>query len=224
MKRLIIFLVASAIITSVLLCGCNSDKATNNATSQATTEAVTDSVSATESTTFTSTQANATEVITEVQTEKSTALQTEASTEEKIIDIDEIAHENYEFVDETVTNPTVTLKEDNSTIDSSKTENLAGDWNVLEVVTVADSKILSTKEAFGSAYSNDSFLLKIADDNSFTLNLGNETKKGTYTVSGNNLIVTYDNNEPDTFLYISKFENKETIKVQFRDLYIYFAR
>lgn len=235
MKKLIICLCAVSILTAIAFSGCESDNKEDTTQSENNTN-----VSSTE-------KSDKTEIKTENKTEKKSdnkskeptqsekeqnvqTTENYVSTENGETVIDENAHDNYNFVDETVTNPTVENYENSESNQSSDLNfgTLKGEWKANTVLNVSDQKEISIKEAFGSAYSQGEISLNIEDNGKFTINLGSLIKdgqdKGTFSISGNNLVVTYSDGSPDTFLYIPKFQNKDAIKLQINDFYVYFIK
>ena len=67
--------------------------------------------------------------------------------------------------------------------------------------------------------------MKIDENGSFTMNMASLSEKGKtkgkFTMSSYNMIVTYADGSPDTFLYIPKYKNRQTIKIQLGKYYIY---
>lgn len=235
MKKLIICLCAVSILTAITFSSCGSDNKEDTIQPENNTIA-----SSTE-------KSDKTEIKTENKTEKKSdnksekvtqsnkegniqATENYAPTENGETVIDKNAHDNYNFVDETVTNPTVAPYEnsDNNQSNDFNLDTLKGEWKADTVLNVSDQKEISIAEAFGSAYSQDELSLNIQDNGKFTISLGSLIKdgqdKGTFNISGNNLVVTYSDGSPDTFLYIPKFQNKDAIKLQINNFYVYFIK
>lgn len=145
----------------------------------------------------------------------------------------EIDDDSYEFVDETVSNPTVApieIQEPDETDSSANIteKDLTGTWKPLIATSVADSKEVPFQDIFGSSFTENGGSLVITDGGNFTINMGaaikNSKSKGTFTVSNYYLLVNYSDNSADTFLYIPEYQNKEVIKTQINDHYIYFYK
>jgi phenylpyruvate tautomerase PptA (4-oxalocrotonate tautomerase family) len=211
-------------LSAIAMTGCDTETPPTTATEQAT--AVTDS-----STDDVETEnAETLEVIEEI-TEQSTepTVPTESATD---IVINEVEEGTFEFVDETVTNPTVAPMEtpDESATASAEVTpgSLAGTWKPLMAVSVADGKETPFGQIYGSSFREYGGSLVIAEDASFTISMGASITQnkgsGTFTMSQYNLLVTYLDGSVDTYLYIPKYQNHEVIKTQLNDYYVYFYK
>ena len=134
------------------------------------------------------------------------------------------SRDRYEFVDKASTE----LASENKNTSSNKplsVKDFKGIWKPLSAARVADNSEAGFNEIFGSSYSQRRCQMKIDENGSFTMNmasLAEEGKnKGTFTMSSYNMIVTYSDGSPDTFLYIPTYQNKQTIKIQLGKYYIY---
>lgn len=234
MKKFITLLISCAMLSTIFLGGCaeeNTDESENNssAISQTTSSVSTENEKTSED------EENITSKESEVETNSNTieSVPSESSqNQDGEVIVDETAHETYEFVDETVTNPTVapygTENSEGGTTPEITVESFKGSWKPLIVTSVADGKELNFNQAFGSAYSQYGGSLEISDKGSFTLSMGASVKeansKGSFTLSENNLIVTYSDGSPDTFLYIPQYQNHQVIKTQIDNFYVYFYK
>ncbi len=223
-KKIITLLIGCAMLSTLAMTGCDTNTPSTTNNDQATT--VTDS-STNEGETASTTTEETIEQTTEQATE--TTVPTESATE---IIMNEVEEGTFEYTDETVTNPTVApieTPDESATASAEVTpEYLAGTWKPLIAVSVADGKEASFGQIYGSSYREYGGSLVIAEDSSFTISMGasiTENKgKGTFTMSQNNLLVTYLDGSADTYLYIPKYQNKEVIKTQLNDYYIYFYK
>lgn len=226
-KKIITILIGCAMLSAIAMTGCDTETPSTINNEQAT--AVTDSSTSeneTENTENTETQ----EVIEET-TEQATDSTAPTESASEII-MNEVEEGTFEFVDETVTNPTVAPMEtpDESATASAEVtaEALAGTWKPLMAVSVADGKETPFGEIYGSSFREYGGSLVIAEDSSFTISMGAAITKnkgnGTFTMSQYNLLVTYLDGSVDTYLYIPKYQNHEVIKTQLNDYYVYFYK
>lgn len=213
-KRIAAILIGCAMISTVAMTGCEIivEENTNIATEEQTAE-VTEDTEATVTTDDTT--APATELVTDVVADE---------------------EGTFAYVDETVTNPTVapievpeeSTEDDVMPLADITPDMLAGSWKPLIALNVADSTEVPFSQAFGSAYSQYGGSLVIADDASFTISMGasiiEAKSSGTFTMSQNNLLVTYTDGSVDTFLYIPQYRNQEVIKTQVGSTYVYFYK
>lgn len=235
MKKFITLLIGCAMLSAVFLGGCAEENTVESESNSSIASQTTSSVSV-ENEKTSENEENITSKESEEETDSDTpdSVSSESSqNEDGEVIVDDTAHETYEFVDETVTNPTVapyeTENSESETTTSEVTvEGLKGSWKPLIVTSVADGKELNFNQAFGSAYSQYGGSLEISDKGSFTLSMGASVKeansKGTFTLSENNLIVTYSDGSPDTFLYIPQYQNHQVIKTQIDNFYVYFYK
>ncbi|MBQ7522706.1 MAG: hypothetical protein IJU14_07510 [Clostridia bacterium] len=130
-----------------------------------------------------------------------------------------IASEHYEFADTSAPseNQSAPKKASELTIADFK-----GEWLPLIATCVADSQEIALSEAFKTIDNEKDILLSIDEKGNFTLKIGKTVKEGKFTISDYNLVVTYSDSSPDTFLYIPDYRNYQTIKMQADNYYIYF--
>lgn len=223
-KKIITLLIGCAMLSTLVMTGCDTSTPSTTSNEQATT--------ATENASNEiETENTSTEEVTEEATEEATVatVPTEAISEGTTIEV-EVG--TFEYIDETVTNPTVApveIPDESATALAEVTpEALAGTWKPLMAVSVADGKEAAFSEIYGSSYRQYGGSLVIAEDSSFTISMGAAITKnkgqGTFTMSQNNLLVTYLDGSADTYLYIPKYRNQEVIKTQINDYYIYFYK
>lgn len=227
-KKMMTIIIGCAILATAVLAGCGED--VPNTQNSGINSSVTEN-SGTEN-------GSADTAVTTASENSSTAgagdtVATESDENGEII-VDDTAHDEYEFVDETVTNPTVapyevsTENENAKTVNDITVDSLAGSWNPLVVTNVSDGKELGFTEAFGSAYSKYGGFLEIEEGGSFTISMGAAIKggrtNGTFTLSQYNMLVTYEDGSTDTFLYIPDYQNHEVIKTQIDSYYVYFYK
>lgn len=213
------------IMAMSITAGCANSTNTNKTDTNKPTEAVSE-ITTTENNTTVNNEPTA-EISTEYITEITTNPPTDNVTEVPTDDI-------YEFVDESVTNPTVAPADkptDNTltiTPANITPEELVGTWLPLTAVDVADGKELHLEQLFGSSYRQYGGSLTIKENGNFTIGMGaaiiDGKSSGTFTLSDFNLLVTYKNQSVDTYLYIPSFQGKEVIKVQINNAYVYFYR
>ncbi|MEE0858598.1 MAG: hypothetical protein U0M12_03910 [Acutalibacteraceae bacterium] len=223
-KKMMTIIIGCAILATAVLAGCGED--VPNTQNIGINSSVTEN-SGTEN-------GSADTAVTTASENSSTAgagdtVATESDENGEII-VDDTAHDEYEFVDETVTNPTVapyevsTESENAKTVNDITVDSLAGSWNPLVVTNVSDGKELGFTEAFGSAYSKYGGFLEIEEGGSFTISMGAAIKggrtNGTFTLSQYNMLVTYEDGSTDTFLYIPDY----LIKTQIDSYYVYFYK
>ena len=134
------------------------------------------------------------------------------------------SQDSYRFVEEK-SDETVS---ENKSISSNKplsVKDFKGIWKPLAAARVADNSEAGFSEVFGSDYSEERCQMKIDENGSFTMNMASLSEKGKtkgrFTMSSYNMIVTYADGSPDTFLYIPKYKNRQTIKIQLGKYYIY---
>ena len=223
-KKIITILIGCAMLSTLALTGCNEENTdTDNNPNSVATEATTD-----ENETSTLITPTESESIAEVSTEATT----EESTDNEIEIIDDGEEGTFEYIDETVTNPTVAPIE---TPDESATASveitsaeLAGTWKPLMAVSVADGKEAAFGQIYGSSYSQYGGSLVISENADFTISMGAAITKdksfGTFTMSQYNMLVTYSDGSTDTYLYIPQYQNHEVIKAQLGNYYIYFYK
>lgn len=234
MKKIITLLIGCAMLSAVFLGGCAEENTTESENNSSTVSQTTSGVSV-ENEKTSENEENITSEESRVETNSDTtdSVSSESSqNEEGEVIVDDTAHETYEFVDETVTNPTVSSYEtensESRTTSEVTVESLKGSWKPLIVTSVADGEELDFNQAFGSAYSQYGGFLEISNEGSFILSMGASVKeansKGTFTLSENNLIVTYSDGSPDTFLYIPQYQNHQVIKTQIGSFYVYFYK
>lgn len=234
MKKMITLIISCAMLSAIFISGCAEESTVNSGSVGNDTSQTTSSITAEED----ETGASGADIVEKDANEStdsnivdSTPTESPQNDDGEII-VDDEAHDTYEFVDETVTNPTVAtyeIENPDTEVDSEVTaESLKGLWEPLVVTSVADGKELNFNLAFGSAYSQYGGSLEILDDGNFTLSMGAAVKeansKGTFTLSGNNLLVTYSDESTDTFLYIPKYQNHQVIKTQIGSFYVYFYK
>lgn len=230
MRKIIILLVGCAMLSTIFLSSCTEENTTESENNSSSVSQTISSVSEEKDKIAENsgdTEKKEAEDISD--TTDSISVKSSQNEDGEVI-VDDTAHDTYEFIDETVTNPTVApyeMESSNSGISSEVTvESIKGSWKPLIVTSVADGKELNFNQAFGSAYSQYGGSLEISDGGSFTLSMGASVKeansKGTFTLSENNLIVTYSDGSPDTFLYIPQYQNHQVIKVQIDNFYVYF--
>lgn len=226
-KKIITVLVSCAMLSTLALTGCgeNSTTTTDNNPTSATTESTATEAEPTEQTTDTAI----------LPTDEQPTTTTEATTptdSDNAVVINEVEEGTFEYVDETVTNPTVAPIE---TPDESATASgevtattLAGTWKPLMAVSVADGKEANFQDIYGSSFTQYGGSLIIADDASFTISMGasitDDKSSGTFTMSQYNMLVTYADGSADTYLYIPTYQNRQVIKTQVDDYYIYFYK
>lgn len=223
-KKITTILISCAIISALTLTGCSENSTTTNDTpTSVATEATTDENEITTSTTPTES---------EPTDEVSTEATTEESTQNEVEIIDDGDEGTFEYIDETVTNPTVAPIE---TPDESATASveitsaeLAGTWKPLMAVSVADGKEAAFGQIYGSSYSQYGGSLVISENADFTISMGaaitKDKSSGTFTMSQYNMLVTYSDGSADTYLYIPQYQNHEVIKTQLGNYYIYFYK
>lgn len=216
-KKIATLLISCAIIATFAMTGCeiNANETDSNMLPNKPDTEATEGIENDEST----------------STEYTTAPATELATAEEVVADEE---GTFVYVDETVTNPTVApieIPEDNSNtaqISDVTPDLLAGTWKPLVALNVADNTEVPFTQAFGSAYSQYGGSLVISEDASFKISMGAsiiEAKShGTFTMSQNNLLVTYSDDSVDTFLYIPQYRNQEVIKAQIGSSYVYFYK
>lgn len=234
MKKIITLLIGCAMLSAVFLGGCTEENTAESENNSSAVSQTTSSVLAEdEKTSENGENITSKESETETNSNETASASSESTrNEDGEVIVDETAHETYEFVDETVTNPTVasyeTESSESGTASEVTVEDLKGSWKPLIVTSVADGKEINFNQAFGSAYSQYGGSLEISDEGSFTLSMGASVKeansKGSFTLSENNLIVTYSDGSPDTFLYIPKYQNHQVIKTQIDNFYVYFYK
>lgn len=231
MSKKISAILACIMLTATLTTGCSNNtnspvSGTENSTEASTTAPTNATTFATDNVLSESATTNeATTQVLEVATNDTIEVITEAPT-------DNITEDVYEFVDETVTNPTVAPIE--STPESDVTnvnitaDDLVGEWKPLMAVKVSDGKEVDFNTLFGSSYREYGGKLAITENGNFTISMGAaiiEAKgSGTFQLSDNNLLVTYKGGAVDTYLYIPNYQGKEVIKVQINNAYIYFCK
>lgn len=135
------------------------------------------------------------------------------------------SQDSYKFVEEASTELYSESKSSSSSYKPLSVRDFKGIWKPLAASRVADNSEAGFNEVFGSSYSQKSCQMEIDENGSFTMSmasLADEGKsKGTFTMSSYNMIVTYADGSPDTFLYIPKYQNHQTIKIQLGKYYIY---
>lgn len=231
MNKKISAILACIMLTTALTTGCssntnlpssgteNSTEAPTKAETNATTSATDNALSESATTNETTTQAL------EVTTNDTIEAITEAPTNNTTEDV-------YEFVDETVTNPTIAPIENTPQSDGTNVnitaDDLIGEWKPLMAVKVSDGKEVDFNTLFGSSYREYGGKLVVTENGNFTISMGAaiiEAKgSGTFQLSDNNLLVTYKGGAVDTYLYIPDYQGKEVIKVQINNAYIYFNK
>lgn len=221
-KRILTILISCAMLSAIALTGCNITTDDNNGSNN--TQATSSEAEATD---------NATED-SETPSEEISDSTEIAPTETGSDTIIEVEDGTFEYEDETVTNPTVApidVPDENTpaTIDVEvNAETLAGTWKPLMAVSVADNQEVPFTQIYGSSYSQYGGSLVISEDSSFTLGMGAAITQakgtGTFTVSQNNILVTYADESVDTFLYIPNYQNQQVIKTQLNDYYVYFYK
>ncbi len=214
-KRIVAVLIGCAMLCTMAMTGCNiSNTNTDTQNNSATQEGSANSENA-------------------EQTDDTPQENTEATTTEATQDVVADEEGTFVYVDETVTNPTVApidIPEDEeaTALTEVTPQELAGTWMPLVATTVADGTEVPFSQAFGSAYSQYGGSLVIAEDASFTISMGasiiEAKSSGTFTISQNNLLVTYSGGDVDTFLYIPKYRNQQVIKTQIGSNYVYFYK
>lgn len=228
-KKIMTIIIGCAILATVALSGCD-----ENSTADTQSNGVSSGVSENAETENNSTDTSTGAVSENSPTDSTAQYVPTESTEDGEIIVDDTAHDEYEFVDETVTNPTVapyevtTEGENTITTDSITVDSLAGSWLPLTVTTVSDGVEVGFTEAFGSAYSLYGGSLEITEGGNFTIGVGASVKEGktsgTFTLSQYNMLVTYANGSVDTFLYIPNYQNHQVIKTQIDSYYVYFYK
>lgn len=220
-KRILAILISCTMLSAVALTGCDFDTAdeSNTTPTESTTAEATDNTTEnTETPSETTSEQDATETA-----------PTESESEPILVE-DEDA--TFEYVDETVTNPTVAPivipEDDNTTRANITATTLAGNWKPLIALTVADGQERPFQEIFGSSFRDYGGSLVIAEDSTFTISMGaaiiRDKSMGTFTISQNNLLVTYADGSVDTYLYIPNYQNQQVIKTQIGEHYVYFAK
>lgn len=235
MKNKITALIICSILTTGIISGCGCEaKEPTSATG----------------TTAAATAAQATEAATPSATKKAATAPTQAptsaaaSTEKSTFSVEE--GDSFEFsddknstapteadtsdTDETVKNPTaapIAVPDSPSSV-TVTAEDLVGTWKPLMAAAVSNSKEVPFQDVFGSSFTESGGSLVISADGSFNINMGASIKesktKGTFTTSKNYLLVKYNDNSTDTFLYIPDYQSKEVIKAQINSYYIYFYK
>lgn len=151
---------------------------------------------------------------TEAQSSKTTADNKKSSQED-----------SYKFIEEASTELSSESKSTSSSDKPLSVKDFKGIWKPLAASRVADNSEAGFNEVFGSSYSQGSCKMEIDENGSFTMSMDSlaedEKNKGTFTMSSYNMIVTYTDGSPDTFLYIPKYQNQQTIKIQLGKYYIY---
>lgn len=222
-KKIITILIGCAMLSTLALTGCNEENTdTDNTPTSVATEATTD-----ENGTITATNSDESENANETLVETATIEATDSEME--IIDDEE---GTFEYIDETVTNPTVAPIEtpDESATASGEVNSaeLAGTWKPLMAVSVADGQEAEFGQIYGSSFSQYGGSLVISENADFTISMGAAITKdksiGTFTMSQYNMLVTYSDGSADTFLYIPQYQNHEVIKTQLGNYYIYFYK
>lgn len=224
-KRILTILISCAMLSAVALTGCGNDSAVTDDNSKASATVET-SVTDSEASDNTSEQ---TDIQTEVQSDEEATAPTDTGDEITLLEDEE---GTFVYEDETVTNPTVApidLPDESATSSAEITATtLAGTWKPLMAVSVADNQEVPFTQIYGSSYSQYGGALVIAEDSSFTISMGAAITQakgtGTFTISQNNLLVTYADGSVDTYLYIPQYQNQEVIKTQLNDYYIYFYK
>lgn len=225
-KKIITILISCAMFSSLAFTGCIEDNTdTNNSPTSVTTESTASETETAQSTT---------EAISEQTTEQSTqSTDTNVPTDsDDTITISDIEEGTFEYVDETVTNPTVApieIPNESATISEEITAaTLAGTWKPLIAVSVSDGKEAAFEDIYGSSFTQYGGYLVITDDAGFTISMGasiaDNKSKGTFTMSQYNMLVTYADGSVDTYLYIPKYQNHQVIKIQVENYYIYFYK
>ncbi len=228
-KKLVAILIGCAMLSSVAMTGCvsidiNKNNQDNSATQESTENAENiENIENTESI-----------EITEQPTADTTTEATEVAPTEATEDVIPEEEGTFVYVDETVTNPTaapvdIPENDESITILTDVTpESLAGTWKPLVATSVADGTEVPFGMIFGSSYSQYGGSLVIAEDGSFTISMGaaiiEAKSKGTFTMSQNNMLVTYSDDSVDTYLYIPQYRNHEVIKTQINQHYVYFYK
>lgn len=107
------------------------------------------------------------------------------------------------------------------------TPDLTGKWEPAAGESIASGQAVSLSEIYGSGLSYGGSL-ELNSDGTFFVGVGiisdNSSHKGTYTVSGNEIHVTYKNGTEDTFQYLADYNGGEAVKAPQGDYYIYFCR
>ncbi len=223
-KKITTILISCAILSALALTGCNES---NTATDNTPTSVATEATTAENETAIPTTPTEA-----EPTDELSTEVATEEITDNEVEIIDDGDEGFFEYIDETVTNPTVAPMEtpDESATASAEitSTELAGTWKPLIAVSVADGKEAEFGQIYGSSYSQYGGSLVISENADFTISMGAAITKdksfGTFTMSQYNMLVTYSDGSADTFLYIPQYQNHEVIKTQLGNYYIYFYK
>lgn len=114
-----------------------------------------------------------------------------------------------------------------SSSEPQNTPELTGKWEPAAGESIASGQAVSLSEIYGSGLSYGGSL-ELNSDGTFFVGVGiisdNSSHKGTYTVSGNEIHVTYKNGAEDTFQYLADYNGGEAIKAPQGDYYIYFCR
>lgn len=226
MKKKIIAVIMCSLLTGSVMTACSNASEESSRTTDTTT--VTTSSTASTEVEAVEKEASAPSA-TAATADNIDAKQTEP--EEEVVTTPE--GDSYQFVDETVTNPTVAPVEipepdENAESVSITAERLAGTYKPLIATSVADGKEVAFQNIFGSSFNESGGSLTISSDGSFTISMGAAIQpdkgRGTFTTSSYYLLVSYADGSADTFLYIPKYQNKEVIKIQIDDHYVYFYK
>lgn len=130
------------------------------------------------------------------------------------------------------TQPQVSLTEPQDDISSSGDSqndipDLAGSWEPVMGESAASGNPVELREIYGTGLSYGGSL-DLNADGTFYVGVGiindNNAHKGTYTVDGSGIHVTYRNGMADTFEYLSDYNGREAVKARQGDYYIYFCR
>lgn len=107
------------------------------------------------------------------------------------------------------------------------TPDLTGSWEPVMGESVASGNPVELREIYGTGLSYGGSL-DLNADGTFYVGVGiindNNAHKGTYTVDGSGIHVTYRNGTADTFAYLSDYNGQEAVKARQGDYYIYFCR
>ena len=107
------------------------------------------------------------------------------------------------------------------------TPDLTGSWEPVMGESVASGNPVELREIYGTGLSYGGSL-DLNADGTFYVGVGiindNNAHKGTYTVDGSGIHVTYRNGTVDTFAYLSDYNGREAVKARQGDYYIYFCR